>query len=595
MKKNRGFTLMETVISVTLFVMISVALYGVFVRILKINSITRTKQVAINLANEQFEIARNLPYASVGTVNGIPSGVLLQSQNIVRDGLTFSVDTYVRNYDDPFDGTFNGSPDDLSPADMKLIEISISCTTCESFTPILLTTKIAPKNLETASTNGALVIRVFDASGLPVANASVHIVNQGIVPAVDLTDETDINGNFTIVDAPPGINNYQVTVTKSGYSTDRTYASGENGNTNPVKPHLSVLLQQITQVSFTIDRTSSLAISSINSQCAATPSFDFKMSGTKMIGLEPDFLKYDQNLVTNGSGVLNISGLEWDTYDMLGIDSTRDIIGTNPLLSLGVPPNATQNLQIITDSKNGRRLVVAVRDQSTGLPVADAQVTLSGGGGNPIDLVTNQGFMSQTDWSGGSGQEAFGDYTFYKNSDFNIDTTTNPGAIQLQNVFGEFVSSGVLISSTFDTGVVSNFRQILWNPGTQDIATGATSARFQIATNTDNATWNFVGPDGTSSTYFTSSNQNINSSHNGDRYLRYKVYLSTEDVNYTPVISDILFTYTSDCIPPGQVSFTNLQLGTEYTIDVSKTGYQSTSTNVTIDSNWRKEEITITP
>ncbi|NVN97227.1 hypothetical protein HXX01_03290, partial [Candidatus Nomurabacteria bacterium] len=62
----------------------------------------------------------------------------------------------------------------------------------------------------------------------------------------------------------------------------------------------------------------------------------------------------------------------------------------------------------------------------------------------------------------------------------------------------------------------------------------------------------------------------------------------------TPTISDIFITYSSLCIPPGQVSFAALATG-NYTIAISKTGYKSTSRNVSISSNWAKEEFTISP
>ncbi len=593
--KIRGFTLIETLVSIVIFISVSIAIYSGFAGIIKVMALIRAKGIMTNIANEQFEVARNLSYQDVGTINGIPVGVLSQSKTVTRDNKTFTVETVVRSIDDPFDGTFNGIPHDLSPADMKMVELTITCTTCgSSMAPVSFTTKIAPKNLETASTNGALVIRVFDASGLPVPGANVNILNNNIIPNINLDEETDINGTLTIVDAPPSSNGYQITITKSGYSSDRTYPVGGSGNPNPTKPNITVVLQQVTQISFTIDRTSTINFSTVNNQCVATPGFDFNMKGNKLIGTIPDTYKYSSSLVTNGSGQLTLSGVEWDTYTLLGIDGTFDIIGTNPLLSLGIDPNTTQNMQIVTAPKNGNRLLVVIRDQSTGLPITDAVVTLTGPSSYSKTLTTNQGFLTQTDWSGGSGQESFGVDNKYLISDGNIDTSTSVGNLNLKKVSSSYVSNGYLTSSTFDTGASSNFRQIVWSPATEPAQTGTSSVKFQIATNNDSATWNFVGPDGTSSSYFTSTNQNINASHNGDRYLRYRLFLSTIDTSYTPTISDISFTYTSSCIPPGQVSFSTLTLGS-YTVSVSKSGYQDTSKPITISGAWTKQELTISP
>ena len=593
-KYKAGFTLIETLVSTAIFIIVSIALYAGFSNILKIMNIIRVREVMTNIANEQFEIVRNLPYQSVGTVGGIPAGIISQDQEVTKDNKTFVINTVVRSIDDPFDGTFDGTTRDLSPADMKLVEVNISCTQCnEHISPISFTTKVAPKNLEAASTNGSIVVKVFDSSGDPVSGADINIVNDLITPHIDLTDQTDIYGMLTIVDAPPSVNGYHITVSKDGYSSAQTYPVGGSGNPNPVNPDMTVVLQQISQISFTIDQTSEIDFSTIDNQCVSDPNFNFGMTGSKIIGTSPNVYKYSESLTTDNSGSLTLPNVEWDTYTISNTDSTSDIIGTNPPSSLGINPGTTQNMQIMTAPKNGRRLLVAILDQSTGLPVSDATVTLSNTSGYSSTMITNQGFLNQTDWSGGSGQSDYTVTNKFYSSDGNINYTSTPGSVSLSKS-SRYASSGYLISSTLDTGSVSNFKQIIWTPVSQPSQTGTTSVRFQIATNNDKATWNFVGPGGTSSSYFTSSNQNINSVNNGNRYIRYKLYLSTSNTSYTPTISDISMIYTSSCTPPGQVSFAGLSSGT-YTLSVSKTGYQSISRTVSISSNWSKQEFLISP
>ena len=116
-----GFTLMETLVSLAIFMIVATGIYAGFVNILKIMSIIRAKEIMTNIANERFEVARNLSYQNVGTINGIPSGVLSQEETVMRDNKYFNVETIVRNVDDPFDGTFDGTPKDVSPADMKIV------------------------------------------------------------------------------------------------------------------------------------------------------------------------------------------------------------------------------------------------------------------------------------------------------------------------------------------------------------------------------------------------------------------------------------------------------------------------------------------
>ena len=147
--------------------------------------------------------------------------------------------------------------------------------------------------------------------------------------------------------------------------------------------------------------------------------------------------------------------------------------------------------------------------------------------------MTGRGYLEQTDWSG--------------NGDGNIDTNSPAGELKLKKVLGHYVLFGILTSSIFDTGTSSNFNNIVWTPTDQPPQTGVDSVKFQLATSPDNTattTWQYLGPDGTSGTYYTISNNNINSLHNGDRYFRYKVFLSTEADNKTPNVASIAVTYT---------------------------------------------------
>ena len=95
-------------------------------------------------------------------------------------------------------------------------------------------------------------------------------------------------------------------------------------------------------------------------------------------------------------------------------------------------------------------------------------------------------------------------------------------------------------SFQLDTGGVT-FSTIRWTASVP-----ANSAlKFQIATNKDNATWNFVGPDGASGSYYTLSGTAIHPSHNGDRFFKYKVYMDSLTTNPldSPVVSDLSIDY----------------------------------------------------
>ncbi len=592
-KKKRGFTLVEALVGTAVFVLLAMSVYQAFLTTMEVVRLSRVKITATALGNEQFEIIRNLPYQDIGIVGGLPLGKIPATQTLIRDGKEFGVRTIIRNIDDPFDGTIGGTPNDTSPADYKLAELEITCDTCRNFPPLQLTTNIAPKNLESASTNGALFVKVFDAAGLPVSGALVHIENNKASPPFVIDDSTNNNGVLQIVDAPPGEEAYEINVSKPNYTSEQTYLIGDPANPDPLKPHATVLAQQLTQISFAIDKVSVIDILSVSDTCLAIPGVDFSLKGLKLIGINPDVYKYDETGSTDGSGESLIDALDWDTYKLAFTDTVYDLVGTIPATSFTLNPDTTQSLRLIVRPKDPKGLLVTVKDASTSLPLSDVNVHLTGTDYDNA-LTTGVGFIRQTDWSLGAGQENFVDPAKYSDSDGKVEIANPAGTIELKNVLGQYETSAWLTSSTFDTGSTSTFRQILWQPQSQPPETGMDGVRLQIATNNDKASWDYKGPDGTANTYYTITNQEINPLHNEDRYLRYKVYLQTADITKTPTVSDVSFTFTSSCIPPGQVYFTGL-LNNNYAIDIAKTNYQNYTGTVSTADLWQQQEITLTP
>jgi len=165
-------------------------------------------------------------------------------------------------------------------------------------------------------------------------------------------------------------------------------------------------------------------------------------------------------------------------------------------------------------------------------------------------------------------------------------------------VAGKYATATVstLISSTFDLGTsTTDLYDIGWNPTSQPAQTGSNSLRLQLASNNNNGTWNYIGPDGTSSSYYTVSSSTIHTSHDNDRYLRYRVLLQTADENLTPTLEDINFNFSSSCLPDGQVFFDGLTNGT-YTLTVQMAGFQTfTDSAVSVSSDWQTYEVTLTP
>jgi hypothetical protein len=374
-KNSHGFGLIETLVGTSIFVVIAISSYQVFGVLMDAVSISRTKVAATSLANEQFEIIRNLPYADVGINGGIPAGKIQRNQTLIRDNHSFNVQTTIRSTDDPFDGTIGGDPADLSPADYKLVDLDITCSNCKKFPNLDFTTIVAPKALETASTNGALFIQVFDSAGTKIQGASVHIENTKTIPNIIIDETTDNDGWLRIIDAIPGTEAYNIYVTKEGYSIDKTYPAGGLAGPTPVKLDATVVIKQVTQLSFSIDRLSSFAVSTTKPNCEALPNIGFSLTGTKLIGT-PSVLKYPtQNFTTNASGIATVTDLEWDSYQTAIQGSAYDIAGTIPINPISLNPAENKNLQIIGVPRLASSILISIKD-STGNPIDGTTLVL---------------------------------------------------------------------------------------------------------------------------------------------------------------------------------------------------------------------------
>lgn len=101
-----------------------------------------------------------------------------------------------------------------------------------------------------------------------------------------------------------------------------------------------------------------------------------------------------------------------------------------------------------------------------------------------------------------------------------------------------YSTSGDLISAVKDAnpaaGYLPSWTTLSWTGTTP----ANTSLRFQAAaSNSASGPFNFVGPDGTAATYFTTSGASL-SQFNGNRYLKYRAYLATTNNTVTPTLSD---------------------------------------------------------
>lgn len=577
---KKGFSLIEVLVATAIFLLFALGIYGGIHLIFKIVYNSRLQILETAILSEKLEVVRNLPFDQVGILNGIPVGVLPYSQTITRNGVPFDIITTVRNIDDPFDGMVTGTPQiDTSPADYKLVEMSIICQNCLQSNPVILSARVSPKGLEGSSNNGSLFIHVFDSQGIDVPGATVNVEYYGS-SAINLTDTTDNNGMVRIIDTPTGTEAYVINITKSGYSSDYTVSSTA-GNPNPTKPPSTVISQTVTEISFSIDIAGSLNLTTLNASCVPIPNAGFYVRGDKKIGNNPTVYKFDQTLASNGSGLYNFANVEWDNYYFNSTSTSYNLAGSVPILPINMTAGLTQAASLIFEPYSQYSMLVSVRDSGTQQPLTDVSVRLKKGAYDNT-VTTSIGYVRQTDWSGGSGQVLYTDLTKYFADNANIEINSPAGDLELVKVGNTYQNPGWLESSIFDMGPSVTYRNVFWDPISQP---NGTSVRLQLATSNTStpASWYFAGPDGTNSTYYTVTTSLIYANHTNDRYMKYKVYLDTADTSKTPQVFDLIFTYTNQCTPPGQAYFGSLSSGT-YTLEVSKDGYED-FTDSTIEIN----------
>jgi len=320
MKKQSGFTFIETLVGVGILMIIMIGLYGAFQLSFKIVAQSKARVTATALANQKIEIARNLSYNQIGTINGIPSGNIIETETINRNNVEYTVKTTIGYVDDQFDGV---APADVLPNDYKKIKVKVSWPGFLSGQVILIT-DISPQGLETTEGGGNLLISAFDALGVPINQANIHLVNDQTNPTINVNYQTSDQGQYLVAGAPSSTAAYQITLTKSGYSTDRTYGTDEI--INPNKPDTTVIEGKLTEISFSIDRLSSFIIQTLSPW--GSDSFSDSFANQDNISELTDLLvnQGQVNLATTSTGYLvsnSITPSNIDTWNQLSWTDTE--------------------------------------------------------------------------------------------------------------------------------------------------------------------------------------------------------------------------------------------------------------------------------
>jgi len=342
-RRKPGFTIIETIFSMAILTFLILALFSIMTSNLAALFNTKSRSVALNIAQEKIEDLKNMPYDSLATVSGTiyPAGAVLDQETLVRNNLRLKVTTDIRYVDNTYDGNATGTvpnkPVDLYSYDYKKITVRIY-TANGSQKLAELSSDIAAKAAETAGNTGVLIVRVINAAGAPVENATVQIINTNPNPDVNITTTTDVQGQVAIPKLPPDLlPGYHVVITKSGYSNEQTFAQ-DVAHPVPTNPDFGLLAQQTTIKTFAIDQLTNLTLSIKTPTGTAIANQAVTINGQKTSNTTPAVYISQQTGTTDSNGAVAFNLIDWDSYDISL--SGYKILSSSPFQPVTVAPNS---------------------------------------------------------------------------------------------------------------------------------------------------------------------------------------------------------------------------------------------------------------
>lgn len=382
---KRGFTFIEAITVLFIFSVVMVTFYETWTLGTKYIINTKNRLGATALANQKMEIIHNLGYDFIGTTDGIPSGSIQEDESVAVNTITYQVHTFVEFVDDPQDGTFVAHTDAV-PNDYKRIRITVSWGGGGDAEQVSLVDIISQDGVESAAAGtGLLSINALDGAGNPVPSYSAHIVNNAISPSVDMTTVSDSFGNIMLPGAKASAARYEITLSKSGFYGNHTYAAYPTTTFNPVNVHASIVAGSLTQVTLILDQASTLHVRSVDPFNQPVASIPFTISGGLMIGhtvpASAAVYSLSQTTTTNASGAKDFPDESPGTYTIADPSTAQymflrfDPVGATKTTFV-VSPDVTQTVNMVLAQKAFSSTLIVVKNAVDNSLLVGASVRL---------------------------------------------------------------------------------------------------------------------------------------------------------------------------------------------------------------------------
>jgi hypothetical protein len=165
----------------------------------------------------------------------------------------------------------------------------------------------------------------------------------------------------------------------------------------------------------------------------ALTNFTFTLTGAKTIGSGSGgtpIYKYSQSHSSNGSGIVSLTNMEWDTYSIDPTVSGYDLASACPKHPVDLPPNGTVTTKLYFVAHTANTILIDVR-ASDGSALAGASVRFYGGPSGNYDVTRTTDGCGQVFFDALGGGNGNGNaysvtvtksgYTTYNGSGINVN------------------------------------------------------------------------------------------------------------------------------------------------------------------------------
>ncbi len=227
-RRQAGVTLIETVMAIALFGVVSTSLMTVLTSATVADGLARQRTIAKELLEQQVEYIRQLNYENAGTISGNPPGNVLPVQQKNVAGLWYRLETQIKWVNDPIPNSF------VTYANYKRVRVIVFRANDDKELARITTylssaTREALGGIDNATINvQALDPFIYEDPDTPESEQALENVTialaytGGIFSATDTTDEGGLV-TFPALDPTETGYYYDVAASRSGYVTHPSY------------------------------------------------------------------------------------------------------------------------------------------------------------------------------------------------------------------------------------------------------------------------------------------------------------------------------------------------------------------------------------